>query len=443
MMRNVVSTLSLLHAAPSEFTIERVRALVRQVGPEAPTVEYKEKMADTVARGVAALANTYGGLLLIGVTDDTRLVKGVKEKTIDSVADHCHAKIEPPWVPEIIPVPLGQGSDLYVLVLRIVPGLHPRPLLVDGVAYVRDHSTTHAANWHTLKELFAETASAQEPAWNLHAPDLPQSPQGGPDPTVDFVIRTGLNFPVSAEALWRPLSEPTVDAFTASLNTSRLNSVLRGLSMGPAWNGGLSPFERWGFNRSRDVQLRWSAVPERWPTDTEPPVQAVARLQIPGAYGQHDQRLKVELDVIARTSDMTDVLQRGLRHIEPARERISVHRLAGVVDAMVEALVHPSIVEPLAELAAIDPLAVPQPRNVHIRTGRQVSEVLDTSALTPIPNAGGSQGAHLLVDPALDLADPTERWRQVTLWMEQAALDAGLLGMEAVLKGLNPPAAEA
>jgi len=93
----------------------------------------------------------------------------------------------------------------------------------------------------------------------------------------------------------------------------------------------------------------------------------------------------------------------------------------------------------LHDLAAIDPLAVPQPRNLHVVMGRPVSEVLDTTALKPIPNAGQSHGAHLLVDPALDMADASERWRQVTLWMEQAALDAGLLGMEAVLKGITPP----
>jgi len=54
---------------------------------------------DTIACGVAALGNTYGGLLLVGVTDD-RIVRGVKEKTIETVADHCAAKIEPPWVPD-------------------------------------------------------------------------------------------------------------------------------------------------------------------------------------------------------------------------------------------------------------------------------------------------------------------------------------------------------
>ncbi|MFG2142580.1 helix-turn-helix domain-containing protein [Streptomyces sp. NPDC048696] len=434
----MVSTLSLLHAAPSEFTIERVRALVRQVGPEAPTVEYKEQMAETVARGVAALANTYGGLLLIGVTDKTRVVKGVKEKTVDAVADHCYAKIEPPWVPEVIPVPLGQGSDRYVLVLRVVPGQHRRPLLVDGVAYVRDHSTTHPASWHRLRELFAETASAQESAWRLEAPHLLDRPQGGPDPAVDFVMRTGVDFPVSAEALWRPLSERSIDAFADALNESRLTDLLGSLGL-PAGEGGVYPFRREGFNRSRDVRLQWSAVPDNWPPGMDHPVQAVARLQIPGSYGDHGQRLRVELDVVAGISDMTDVLQRGGRPAEPVRELIGVHKVAGLMDAMVGTLASRSAVVPLAELAAIDPLAVPQPRNLHVVMGRRVSEVLDTTALRPIPNAGPSHGAHLLANPALDLSDACERWRQVTLWMEQAALDAGLLGMENLLKGIAPP----
>jgi hypothetical protein len=77
----------LLYAAASEVTIEWVRALVRQVGAEPPTIEYKEQMCDTIVRGVAALGNTYGGLL-VGVTDD-RIVRGIKKKTIESAADHC------------------------------------------------------------------------------------------------------------------------------------------------------------------------------------------------------------------------------------------------------------------------------------------------------------------------------------------------------------------
>jgi len=86
----VTSAQSLLYAAASGVTIERVRALARQVGAESPTIEYKRQMCDTIARGVAALGNTYGGLLLAGVTDD-RIVRGVKDKTIES----CPATGEP------------------------------------------------------------------------------------------------------------------------------------------------------------------------------------------------------------------------------------------------------------------------------------------------------------------------------------------------------------
>jgi predicted HTH transcriptional regulator len=42
-------------------------------------------MTDAIARGVAGLGNTYAGLLLVGVSDD-RVVRGVKEKTTESVS---------------------------------------------------------------------------------------------------------------------------------------------------------------------------------------------------------------------------------------------------------------------------------------------------------------------------------------------------------------------
>jgi predicted HTH transcriptional regulator len=142
---SMVSAQTLLYAAESDITIERIRTFVRLVGPENPTVEYKENFTEKIARGVAALGNTYGGVLLVGV-DDKRIVKGVNEKTIESVAEHCAALLDPRWVPEIVRVPLGQGTNRYVLVLRVVPGSHPTPLLVKGVAYVRYENTTQEAD---------------------------------------------------------------------------------------------------------------------------------------------------------------------------------------------------------------------------------------------------------------------------------------------------------
>jgi schlafen family protein len=435
----VALTQSLLYAAESDITIERVRALVRQIGPEAPTIEYKGQMAESIARGVAALANTYGGMLLVGVTDD-RVVRGVKEKTIESVAEHCNAKIEPPWVPEIIPVPLGQGSDLYVLVLRVVPGHHPRPLLVDGVAYVRHQNTTHPADWQRLRDLFAEGGNVlQEDAWTIHAPDLPHGTNGSSDSTVDFVIKSGLDFPVARAAKWRPLSEGAVAAFTDALDQSSLTSAMAGLALGDAPAGDNNSFSHRGLNRSRTVTLqRWWA-PDGWPDDRPKAVEASVRLEVPGTYGRITQNLRVEIDVVVRCgAESENVPQQAPdgQQTAPTHWRVTTQQLVQLIDAMLATLCSKAIVRPLAELAGVDPIAVPQPRVLHMVTVRPVTDVLDTAGLRSIPDAGASRGAHLLADPALDLADDSDRRKQATVWLTQIALDSGLLGMERVLQSL-------
>ncbi|WP_051742120.1 helix-turn-helix domain-containing protein [Kitasatospora sp. MBT66] len=428
----MTSTQPLLYAAPSAFTIERVRTLVQQVGPEAPTVEYKEKLGPTLARGVAALANTYGGLLLVGVSDQ-RKITGVKEKTIEAVAEHCAAKIEPPWTPEIIPVPLGDDSDLYVLVLRIVPGTYPRPLLVDGVAYVRHQNTTHPADWHRLGQLFAEQAAASEEVWDLQAPQIPQQPGGGTDEAVDFVLRSGISLPVAA-AKWRPLSERAVTSLADVLDGSRLAHVMAAMAPGPSNTTVTTGFRRAGLNRSRSVRLAWSACPDTWPAHRPRPVEAQAALEIPGGYGTFGQRLTLQVDVTVRTSTMAVGLPRA-----PAHRPVTLLETAHLIDALAEALTSPELVAALAELAGVDAYAVTQPRNLHLVTARPLSSVLDTAALTAIRGAGTSHGAHLLADPARDLADPAQRWTQVLQWIEQIALDGGLTGAERLLQHLTAP----
>ncbi|MGH3783093.1 MAG: AlbA family DNA-binding domain-containing protein [Pseudonocardiaceae bacterium] len=436
----MASTHSLLYAAESDVTIERVRALVKQVGPEAPTIEYKEQMADSIARGVAALANTYGGLLLVGVTDTSRIVKGVKERTIESVAEHCAAKIEPPWVPPIIPVPLGQGSDLYVLVLRVVPGQHPRPLLVDGVAPVRHQNTSHPADWQRLRDLFAEAGAVlQDDAWTIQIPSLPQGADGTSDSNVDLIIRSGLDLPVSREAKWRPLSERTVAAFTDALERSSLTSVMASIALGGALTGGSDSFRPRGLNRSRTVTLQWWCAPDGWPQDWAKPVEATVRLAVPGSYGSFNRNLRVEIDVVVRRSPPAEIVRQQSadgQQVHLPAWRITVHQLGELIDAMLATLSGKDVVGPLADLAGIDPVAVPQPRVMHMVTERPVTEVLDTTGLRLIPEAGVSKGAHLLADPALDLADEDDRREQVTAWVTQIALDAGLRGMEQLLQHL-------
>ena len=380
---------------------------------------------------------------MVGVTDD-RQVRGVPEKTIEAVAEHCAANIEPPWVPPITAVPLGPGSGLYVLVLRVIPGQHPRPLLVNGVAPVRHHNTTHPADWQRLKDMFAETdAVLRDDPWTIHAPSVPldtTDKDGDPATTTDLVVRSGLDFPVSREAKWRPLSEMTVAAFTNALSRSPLTDAMVSLALDGAANGGTDGFRPRGLNRSRTVTLQWWGAPGgNWPDNKPKPVEATARLNMPGSYGQVMQNLRVEIDVVVRRSVIAQMVREQSTASDPLPSsawRVTVQQLTELIDGMLATLSSTAVVARLADLAGISAIAVPQPRVLHLVTARPITDVLNAAGLRTIPDAGESRGASLVADPARDLAQDTDRREQVMAWLTQIALDAGLLGMEELLRHL-------
>lgn len=434
----MASAQTLLYAAASDVTMARVRALIQQVGPESPTVEYKEKLAEGVARGIAALANTYGGIMLIGVTNDREIV-GVKASVIDSVAEHCFSKIEPPYVPEVVPVPMDDGSERFVLVLRVVPGHYRRPLLTGGAAYVRDHSTTHPADWQRLSDLFTEgPAASDEGTWNISRPDVPRTTDTGlPDQGVDLVLRSGLKIAISREAKWRPLSERTVATLAKALDASPFSAELTKIGIqGNA--GGINHYKRAGFNRSREVRLEWSASPGGLPAETPLPAKAHASLSVPGAYGDASTHLTFHLDgYVQRTATAEHLFARTNTPDTLLPSQVSIRELRDLVDTQIATLTSESVVAPIAELAGVDVAAVPQPKVLHLVTARPVTDVLSPRGLHAIANAGVSHGAHLASDPALDLADTVDRGAQVRMWLVQAALDSGLLGMEQLLEQID------
>jgi len=54
---------------------------------------------------------------------------------------------------------------------------------------------------------------------------------------------------------------------------------------------------------------------------------------------------------------------------------------------------------------------------MHIVTEQPIPDVLDTTGLQALPDAGDSRAAHLLADPTLDLADDQDRTEQVRRWL--------------------------
>ena len=89
--------MSLFACSPADATLERVRDLVAQDLPESLTLEYKERYSPSLVKSVGAMANTYGRLILVGVTDQPgpgRLA-GVPKAAVVQIANACHETLEP------------------------------------------------------------------------------------------------------------------------------------------------------------------------------------------------------------------------------------------------------------------------------------------------------------------------------------------------------------
>jgi hypothetical protein len=132
-------------ALASKVDYELVRAFVlnaeeASLFSESPTFEAKEKRdKGNVAEAVAALSNTDGGVILVGVKDkdatgEDRIV-GVPKSEHDALASNLHALL-PEAMPEIIPVAMPDGQRL-VLVLRVDADAVPHPVMVSGKVLIR------------------------------------------------------------------------------------------------------------------------------------------------------------------------------------------------------------------------------------------------------------------------------------------------------------------
>jgi hypothetical protein len=411
-------------------TLERVLELVGQDLPESLTLEYKEKYSQSLVKSVAAMANSYGGLILVGVADQTgpgRLV-GVPEQALVQIVNACHEQLEPPWEPEIVPVPLaGAAAGRYILVVRVDAARAPRPLLIGGAAPVRLQGRNATADRSRLAQLFSEFPVSLGPgAHRLSPPDLPDGPDG--TPSADFVIRTGLLTPTGDMAAWRPLSERAVGVLSGALHHSPLQRALMSWCTHMGLDG-FDPFRRSGFNRARHARLVWQAASK------EPlyPVQAVAVAELP-ASPEAPPVLQFTLDVVIRASAYLATISRAGTALEEARRyRLPVERLYSTLDALLSTLTDHVVIAAIADMAAIDPVIIPLPSSLYFVTAQNVGDVLQPDGLSQIPGAGPSRGATLLTNPTLDLTERGERQTQLDAWLQQIGLDAGLSGMESLL----------
>lgn len=151
---------------------------------ESLTFEAKERRnGANVAEAVAALSNTDGGIVLVGVRDkgavgEARIV-GVPGGEHDALVGSLHSYI-PEAMPEVIPVAVPGGQRL-VLVLRVDADAVPHPVVVSGRVMYRVPGMSVPADRRRLLDLAArDTAVAQRTdTGRLHVRQLSQSMMTG------------------------------------------------------------------------------------------------------------------------------------------------------------------------------------------------------------------------------------------------------------------------
>jgi len=412
--------------AAADVTVDRVRALIEQNPLESLTLEYKEKYSPSLVKSVAAMANSYGGLIVVGVTDkshhDDRLV-GVPEDAITQVANGCHTRLEPPWEPEILVLPLPEKAGRHLLVIRVFSTVAPRPVLLDGTAPIRLNGRNATADRTRLAQLFSEVP--QQTPWAAPLP-VPQLASAHSRMDALFILRSGLRSPVGPAAAWRPLSERAVCDLGDALEASPISQTLRGWSREVGVAGESRPFHRRGLNRARRVRLVRNGLSDL--------VDVVLELQVPETYGTPASELTLTLDVVAATElrEQTSWISSnpGADH---ESWRLSMPRLRSLVTALLAALVDPEVVKAVAGIAGVDPVVLPQPPSLAFRSKPDVKDLFEVEGLTPMIDRGSSHGADTVSNPKYDLRESRDCRDQVDDWLAQIGLDAGLQGMERLL----------
>lgn len=156
----------LFQVPSTEITLALVQDFINLKIREGLTVEYK-RAGDKPIEAVAALANTYGGLLFVGVDEGDKGVpseiRGVPLGEKEKLVNQMGTGFDPPWSPEVIEVPCNEQGDKVVLVVRIDRTTVPRPIVLNGSIFVRLDARNEKANRQMMRMLLDDPNSQPEP----------------------------------------------------------------------------------------------------------------------------------------------------------------------------------------------------------------------------------------------------------------------------------------
>lgn len=277
--------MSFFDLPPSAITHAALDAFLQERLPESLNLDYKRELGDRVFETIAAMANTYGGIVLIGVDEDPQDPTrpqlpplGVGRDERERLVNQSYTRFRPPFAPDVVPVPLPGGNE--VLVVRVDPSRAERPIVLtrgdDHKIFVRLEARNAPADRYRMAALFAEPPGTQAATvgvgdWNLM--------NRGPYP-LDDRERSALAVRVAIEAQLPPdrLGHAIIDtqsrhdlaeAMRQSALSGWLENEMQSGGRGESWTASdWIPLQAPHSNLSWNATLRWRARfhdgPEAW-----------------------------------------------------------------------------------------------------------------------------------------------------------------------------------
>ena len=128
-------------------------------------VEFQEGWSQTAKKTLLAFANTIGGDLYFGISDDG-ITKGLSKNAVNvisrAVQEFCRSEVEPVLIDMVSTKIISAGNCTYVLRVAVDPG-EDRPYALKGKrytggAYVRDGSMSVTATEEEIRDMIRESS---------------------------------------------------------------------------------------------------------------------------------------------------------------------------------------------------------------------------------------------------------------------------------------------
>jgi hypothetical protein len=417
--------MTILTEPAGTLTSEALASFLAEQIPESVNLEYKAEYSPRVLQSIAAMANTNGGVILLGVDEARGLPapkpRGVPLSELSALVDRCWSLFDPPFRPEVVPVRLDDDAERYVLLVRVDRTRVERPVLLEGRVKIRLEGRNATAGRSQIVALFAEQHAAPERvhgvalgygARNVH-PLLAPDEEG-------LGIRVALSAHVTSAGV--PFLGTAVHQELAELlESSPLERWIRQELIRPPE---LSAWERAGRNTSSLVTFLREPV-----TIFGDGLFVSSQCVLDAPHGpRRGGRAMLLLGLALRPREE---LYRALA-LEGLYELAHV-LFATALDVIGQSL-FPQIVgtglwEPIGPFLHVDP-----------GQSKTLDDYVDFGRLRRAPGNDVS-AASFEVQPGEDVRDPSRRDELIKGWLVETLLNAGYTGAEEKVLAFEPPPA--